>query len=73
MNQFTRRQNVGLYRRLLASATNESERQTLITLLGEEQAKQKNAGDPISPHHIDLNSFVEKCAKWSSPSGRFRP
>jgi hypothetical protein len=35
------------YRRPLERVTEESDRQTIINLLAEEQQKQKDAGDPI--------------------------
>jgi len=46
MDQFVRSQNVARYRRLLERVTEESDRQTIIKLLAEEQHKQKAAGDP---------------------------
>ena len=46
MDQFVRSQNVAHYRRLLERVTEESDRQTIIKLLAEEQHKQKVAGDP---------------------------
>ena len=48
MDQFVRSQNVAHYRRLLERVTEESDRQTIIKLLAEEQHKQKVAGDPDS-------------------------
>ena len=45
-DQFVRSQNVARYRRLLERVTEESDRQTIIKLLAEEQHKQKAAGDP---------------------------
>jgi hypothetical protein len=47
MDQFIRAQNVARYHRLLERVTEESDRQTIINLLAEEQQKQKDAGDPI--------------------------
>ena len=46
MDQFVRSQNVAHYRRLLERVTEESDRQTIIKLLAEEQHKQKAADDP---------------------------
>ena len=46
MDQFVRSQNVARYRRLLERVSEESDRQTIIKLLAEEQHKQKAAGDP---------------------------
>ena len=46
MDQFVRSENVARYRRLLERVTEESDRRTIITLLAEEQHKQKVAGDP---------------------------
>ena len=46
MDQFVRSQNVARYRRLLKRVSEESDRQTIIKLLAEEQHKQKVAGDP---------------------------
>jgi hypothetical protein len=46
MDQFVRSQNVARYRRLLERVSEESDRQTIIKLLAEEQHKQKVAGDP---------------------------
>ncbi len=45
--RFIRRENVKHYRNLLATLTDEAERQKILKLLAEEQAKQKAAGDPI--------------------------
>jgi hypothetical protein len=45
MDRFVRRQNVERYRHLLESVTQEPERQRILKLLGEEQQKQKDAGD----------------------------
>ncbi len=45
--RFVRRENVKHYRHLLASVTDEAERQKIRKLLAEEQAKQRAAGDPI--------------------------
>ena len=47
MDQFVRSQNIERYRRLLERVTEESDRQTIINLLAEEQQKQKDAGDPV--------------------------
>jgi hypothetical protein len=47
MDRFIRCQNVERYRRLLERVTEESDRQTILNLLAEEQRKQKDAGDPI--------------------------
>jgi hypothetical protein len=41
MDRFVRRQNVERYRRLLESVIEESKRQTILNLLGEERQKQK--------------------------------
>jgi hypothetical protein len=46
MDRFVRRQNVERYRHLLETVTQESERQRILTLLAQEQQKQKDAGDP---------------------------
>jgi hypothetical protein len=43
MDRFVRSQNVERYRRLLESVTEESKRQTILNLLGEERQKQKDA------------------------------
>jgi hypothetical protein len=43
MDRFVRSQNVERYRRLLESVTEESKRQTILNLLGEERHKQKDA------------------------------
>ena len=43
MDRFARSQNVERYRRLLESVTEESKRQTILNLLGEERQKQKDA------------------------------
>ncbi len=45
--RFIRRENVKHYRRLLATVTDEVERQKILKLLAEEQRKQRAAGDPI--------------------------
>jgi hypothetical protein len=45
MDRFVRRQNVERYRHLLETVTQESERQRILTLLAQEQQKQKDAGD----------------------------
>jgi hypothetical protein len=47
MDRFIRCQNVARYRRLLERVTEETDRQTIIKLLTEEQRKQKDAGDPV--------------------------
>jgi hypothetical protein len=47
MDQFIRTQNVERYRRLLERVSEESDRQTILSLLAEEQRKQKDAGDPL--------------------------
>ena len=47
MDQFIRTQNVERYRRLLERVSEESDRQTILSLIAEEQQKQKDAGDPI--------------------------
>jgi len=44
-SNFTRRQNVERYRRLLKTATDEERRNYLSRLIVEEQQKQKDAGD----------------------------
>ena len=43
MDRFVRSQNVERYRRLLESVTEESKRQTILNLLGEERQEQKDA------------------------------
>jgi ribonucleotide reductase beta subunit family protein with ferritin-like domain len=43
MDRFVRSQNVERYRRLLESVTEESKRQAILNLLGEERQKQKDA------------------------------
>jgi hypothetical protein len=43
MDRFVRSQNVERYRCLLESVTEESKRQTILNLLGEERQKQKDA------------------------------
>jgi hypothetical protein len=45
MDRFIRAQNVQHYRRLLERATEETDRKQLLTLLAEEEQKQKDAGD----------------------------
>jgi hypothetical protein len=47
VERFIRRQNVEHYRRLLQRVTEESDRQTILKLLAEEEKKQKDARDPI--------------------------
>jgi hypothetical protein len=53
MEEFVRRQNVERYRRLVESVsedgslTGETKQRTILTLLAEEQQKQKDAGDRI--------------------------
>jgi hypothetical protein len=47
MDRFIRRKNIEHYRLLLEATTEEIERQRILTLLAEEQQKQKAAGDPI--------------------------
>jgi hypothetical protein len=47
MDRFIRAQNVARYRRLLERVTEESDRQTILNLLAEEQQRRKDAGDPI--------------------------
>ena len=43
MDRFVPSQNVERYRRLLESVTEESKRQTILNLLGEDRQKQKDA------------------------------
>ena len=45
MNEFTRRQNVERYHRLLETVTDETQREQILTLLAEEKQKQRDAGD----------------------------
>ena len=47
MERFIRCQNVKRYRRLLERVTEEPVRQTILSLLAEEQQKQRDAGDPV--------------------------
>jgi hypothetical protein len=52
MDRFVRNQNVERYRRLIESVSEdgsltETKRQTVLTLLAEEQQMQKDAGDKI--------------------------
>jgi hypothetical protein len=61
--RFIRRENVRHYQRLLERATNGPDRQRLLTLLAEEQAKQQAAGDPPE---FELNSS----SQWTH-LGRF--
>jgi hypothetical protein len=48
MDRFIRRQNVARYIQMLKIETNETMRARILSLLAEEQQKQKDAGDP--PH-----------------------
>ena len=45
MEKFVRRQNIEHYLQLLATTTDDGERQTIINLLAEERKKQRDAGD----------------------------
>jgi len=45
MERFVRRQNINHYRHLLNTVTDQSQRNTILNLLDEEQRKQKYAGD----------------------------
>jgi len=47
MERFVRRENIGHYRELLSRTTDPTERQRILQLLGEEEKKQKDAGDKI--------------------------
>jgi hypothetical protein len=47
MDRFIRQKNVEHYRLLLDTTADETERQRILTLLAEEQQKQKAAGDPV--------------------------
>jgi hypothetical protein len=47
MDRLVRQQNIAKYKQLLETAIDEAERQTISKLLGEEEQKQKDAGDPI--------------------------
>ena len=51
IDQFIRSQNIERYRRLLERATEETDREKLLSLLTEEQQKQKEVGDDgrVSP------------------------
>ena len=46
MKKFIRAQNVVRWRRLLETTNDEKRRKHLLTLLADEQRKQKDAGDP---------------------------
>jgi hypothetical protein len=46
VKKFVRQQNVAKYKRLLETAIDEAERQTISKLLAEEEQKQEDAGDP---------------------------
>jgi len=49
MDRFVRAQNVQRYRSLLERATEQADRQKLLSLLAEEERKQKDAGDSLRP------------------------
>ena len=49
MDRFVRAQNVQRYRSLLERATEVTDRETLLSLLAEEEKKQKDAGDWLWP------------------------
>jgi hypothetical protein len=46
MERFVRLQNVQHFRRLLETATDRTQRDTILILLADEQQKQKDADDP---------------------------
>jgi hypothetical protein len=47
MDRFVRAQNVQRYRSLLERATEQADRQKLLSLLAEEEQKQKDAGESL--------------------------
>ncbi len=47
MDTFIRRQTVKRYQRLIEMVIHEPDRQRLLGLLGEEQQRQRDAGDPV--------------------------
>jgi len=49
MEQYIRRQNVAHFRHLLATVSDERERQRILKLLEEERRKQREAGDKTDP------------------------
>ena len=49
MDRFIRAQNVQRYRSLLERAPEEADREILLSLLAEEEQKQKEAGDSLGP------------------------
>jgi hypothetical protein len=51
MDSFIRRKNVERYHLLLERVTEDGERQRILTLLAEEQQKQRDAGDPVGNPH----------------------
>ncbi len=51
MDRSVARLNIEHYRRLLASQTDETRRQTLLRLLAEEEAKVADQGPPEKKNH----------------------
>jgi hypothetical protein len=49
MDRFVRAQNVQRYRNLLERADEQADREKLLSLLAEEEQKQKDAGDSLRP------------------------
>jgi hypothetical protein len=49
MDRFIRAQNVQRFRSLLERATEEADREKLLSLLAEEEQKQKDDGDSLRP------------------------
>jgi hypothetical protein len=47
MDRFVRAQNVQRYRSLLERATEQADREKLLSLLAEEEQKQKDAGESL--------------------------
>ena len=54
MERFVHRENIKLYRRLLAETTDEQRREMLLKLLKDEEAKYQQAPEGVEAHAFDL-------------------
>jgi hypothetical protein len=59
MESLIRHQNIVHYRHLLTAVTDETERQTILKLLTEEE--QKRQDDDV----CDYRQFAEECLRWA--------
>jgi hypothetical protein len=51
MEEFIHQQNLGRYRKMLAEMTHESQRQTILELLADEEVRDDALSEPGLPQH----------------------